>query len=39
MRIDIVLVEDVPLGVDTAHDLERARSILEGRAAAAGERK
>ena len=39
MRIDIVLVDDVPLGVDTAHDLERARSILEGRAAAAGERK
>lgn len=28
MRIDAVLVEDVPLGVDTPHDLERARAIL-----------
>ena len=28
MRIDAVLVDDVPLGVDTPHDLERARLIL-----------
>lgn len=28
MRIDAVLVDDVPLGVDTPHDLERARAIL-----------
>lgn len=28
MRIDVALVEDVPLGVDTAEDLERARAIL-----------
>lgn len=28
MRIDVALVEDVPLGVDTADDLERARGIL-----------
>jgi 3-deoxy-manno-octulosonate cytidylyltransferase (CMP-KDO synthetase) len=28
MRIDAVLVEDVPLGVDTAEDLERARGVL-----------
>jgi 3-deoxy-manno-octulosonate cytidylyltransferase (CMP-KDO synthetase) len=31
MRIDAVLVEDVPLGVDTPHDLERARAILAQR--------
>lgn len=31
MRIDIMLVDDVPLGVDTPHDLERARAILEAR--------
>jgi 3-deoxy-manno-octulosonate cytidylyltransferase (CMP-KDO synthetase) len=31
MRIDIALVDDVPLGVDTEHDLERAREILEAR--------
>jgi 3-deoxy-manno-octulosonate cytidylyltransferase (CMP-KDO synthetase) len=29
MRIDIEIVETVPLGVDTPHDLERARDILE----------
>jgi 3-deoxy-manno-octulosonate cytidylyltransferase (CMP-KDO synthetase) len=29
MRIDVSLVAGVPLGVDTAHDLERARLILE----------
>jgi 3-deoxy-manno-octulosonate cytidylyltransferase (CMP-KDO synthetase) len=28
MRIDAVLVDDVPLGVDTPHDLERARAAL-----------
>jgi 3-deoxy-manno-octulosonate cytidylyltransferase (CMP-KDO synthetase) len=37
MRIDIMLVDDVPLGVDTPHDLERARAILERRAGAPGE--
>lgn len=31
MRIDIVLVDDVPLGVDAPHDLERARAILSAR--------
>jgi 3-deoxy-manno-octulosonate cytidylyltransferase (CMP-KDO synthetase) len=36
MRIDIMLVEDVPLGVDTPHDLERARAILERRAVPGG---
>lgn len=30
MRIDIELVQSVPLGVDTADDLERARKILAG---------
>ncbi len=28
MRIDVALVDTVPLGVDTAADLERARSLL-----------
>jgi 3-deoxy-manno-octulosonate cytidylyltransferase (CMP-KDO synthetase) len=28
MRIDIALVEAVPLGVDTPHDLDRARDLL-----------
>ena len=28
MRIDAIRVEDVPLGVDTPHDLERARAII-----------
>lgn len=28
MRIDVALVDDVPLGVDTHEDLERARAIL-----------
>jgi 3-deoxy-manno-octulosonate cytidylyltransferase (CMP-KDO synthetase) len=32
MRIDIIVVDDVPLGVDTPHDLDRARAILEARA-------
>jgi 3-deoxy-manno-octulosonate cytidylyltransferase (CMP-KDO synthetase) len=31
MRIDAVVVQDVPLGVDTPHDLERAREIIAGR--------
>ena len=38
MRIDVMLVDDVPLGVDTPKDLERARAVLERRAARAGER-
>ena len=32
MRIDAMIVDTVPLGVDTAHDLERARQILQDRA-------
>jgi 3-deoxy-manno-octulosonate cytidylyltransferase (CMP-KDO synthetase) len=32
MRIDAALVDDVPLGVDTPHDLERARAMLGGSA-------
>jgi 3-deoxy-manno-octulosonate cytidylyltransferase (CMP-KDO synthetase) len=28
MRIDIVVVDDVPLGVDTPHDLDLARAVL-----------
>jgi 3-deoxy-manno-octulosonate cytidylyltransferase (CMP-KDO synthetase) len=31
MRIDAVLVDDVPLGVDTPHDLDRAREIIAAR--------
>jgi 3-deoxy-manno-octulosonate cytidylyltransferase (CMP-KDO synthetase) len=31
LRIDAVLVDDVPLGVDTPHDLERARALLAKR--------
>jgi 3-deoxy-manno-octulosonate cytidylyltransferase (CMP-KDO synthetase) len=31
MRIDIVLVDSVPLGVDTPEDLERARTLLARR--------
>lgn len=31
MRIDAVVVDDVPLGVDTPHDLERAREIIAAR--------
>jgi 3-deoxy-manno-octulosonate cytidylyltransferase (CMP-KDO synthetase) len=31
MRIDAALVDDVPLGVDTPHDLDRARAMLAGR--------
>ncbi|WP_181708368.1 3-deoxy-manno-octulosonate cytidylyltransferase [Chthonobacter rhizosphaerae] len=31
MRIDVAIVDDVPLGVDTRHDLDRAKAILAGR--------
>ncbi|MCJ8517767.1 3-deoxy-manno-octulosonate cytidylyltransferase (CMP-KDO synthetase) [Pseudorhizobium tarimense] len=31
MRIDVEIVDSVPLGVDTAADLEKARAILAGR--------
>jgi 3-deoxy-manno-octulosonate cytidylyltransferase (CMP-KDO synthetase) len=31
MRIDVALVDTVPLGVDTPADLERARALLAGR--------
>ncbi len=31
MRIDAVVVGDVPLGVDTPHDLDRAREIIAAR--------
>lgn len=31
MRIDVAIVPAVPLGVDTPHDLERARILLESR--------
>lgn len=31
MRIDAVVVDDVPLGVDTPHDLERARQMIAAR--------
>ena len=31
MRIDAVIVDDVPLGVDTPDDLERAREIIAAR--------
>jgi 3-deoxy-manno-octulosonate cytidylyltransferase (CMP-KDO synthetase) len=30
MRIDVTIVDSVPLGVDTAQDLERARALLGG---------
>lgn len=33
MRIDVSLVDTVPLGVDTPHDLARARQLLSGKAA------
>ena len=32
MRIDAVIVDDVPLGVDAPHDLERARAVFSKRA-------
>jgi 3-deoxy-manno-octulosonate cytidylyltransferase (CMP-KDO synthetase) len=31
MRIDAIVVDDLPLGVDTPADLERARAILAAR--------
>lgn len=31
MRIDVTVVDTVPLGVDTPHDLETARQVLAGR--------
>jgi 3-deoxy-manno-octulosonate cytidylyltransferase (CMP-KDO synthetase) len=31
MRIDAIEVDDVPLGVDTPEDLERARLVLASR--------
>ena len=31
MRIDVAQVREVPLGVDTPHDLERARAMLAQR--------
>ena len=30
MRIDVMIVEAAPLGVDTPEDLERAREMLIG---------
>ena len=30
MRIDVMIVESVPLGVDTPEDLEKARKLLGG---------
>lgn len=36
MRIDAVEVAEVPLGVDTPHDLERARAVLGAPGAARG---
>jgi 3-deoxy-manno-octulosonate cytidylyltransferase (CMP-KDO synthetase) len=32
MRIDVAIVDSVPLGVDTPQDLEKARAMLTGRA-------
>jgi 3-deoxy-manno-octulosonate cytidylyltransferase (CMP-KDO synthetase) len=37
MRIDVTIVDTVPLGVDTPEDLERARRVLLGSASSAGE--
>jgi len=31
MRIDVAVVDTVPLGVDTPHDLETARTMLAGK--------
>jgi 3-deoxy-manno-octulosonate cytidylyltransferase (CMP-KDO synthetase) len=30
MRIDVVVVDSVPLGVDTPEELEKARKLLAG---------
>ncbi len=35
MRIDVSIVDTVPLGVDTPADLERARRMLSGAGSAA----
>jgi 3-deoxy-manno-octulosonate cytidylyltransferase (CMP-KDO synthetase) len=32
MRIDVAIVDTVPLGVDTPQDLEKARAVLTSRA-------
>jgi 3-deoxy-manno-octulosonate cytidylyltransferase (CMP-KDO synthetase) len=32
MRIDVTVVDSVPLGVDTPHDLDVARRMLGGHA-------
>ena len=32
MRIDVEIVDAVPLGVDTPEDLEKARAMLTGQA-------
>ena len=34
MRIDVEIVDTVPLGVDTPEDLEKARAMLTGQAGA-----
>ena len=31
MRIDAMIVDSVPLGVDTPHDLERAKEMLRAK--------
>lgn len=31
MRIDVAVIDEVPLGVDTPDDLERARKVLDGK--------
>ena len=36
MRIDVAIVDTVPLGVDTPADLERARRLLENEDSPAG---
>jgi 3-deoxy-manno-octulosonate cytidylyltransferase (CMP-KDO synthetase) len=32
MRIDVMIVDDIPVSVDTPHDLERAREVVRARA-------
>ena len=31
MRIDVTIIDEVPFGVDTPADLERARAVLGGK--------
>ena len=31
MRIDVAIIDSVPIGVDTPEDLARARAVLSGR--------